>query len=86
MRTIAHRELRNDSSKVLDEVSKGGVIQVTNHGKVVALIVPPRSSRYDLLVAAGEIRPASHADALWSDIETVKLEEDSVEALGELRS
>jgi len=86
MRTIAHRELRNESSKILHEVSKGGVIQVTNHGKVVALIVPPTSSRYELLVAAGTIHPATHADAPWSAIESHELGEDSVEVLDELRS
>ena len=86
MRTIAHRELRNESSKILDEVSKGGVVQVTNHGEIVALIVPPTTSRYDLLVAAGKIRPGDHTDQPWSAISAVGLEQDSIEALDELRS
>jgi len=86
MKTIAHRELRNESSKILDEVSKGAVIQVTNHGKVVALIVPPTSSRYELLVAAGKIRPGDHAEAPWAAIPKVELVEDSSAVLDELRS
>jgi prevent-host-death family protein len=86
MRTIAHRELRNESSKILDEVSKGGVIQVTNHGEVVALIVPPATSRHDLLVAAGQIRPGAHTDQPWSAIPAAGLEQDSIDVLDELRS
>ena len=86
MRTIAHRELRNQSSKILDEVSKGGVVEVTNHGEVVAVIVPPQRTRYDLLVAAGHIRPGTDTDQSWSAIPTTGLEEDSIVALDELRS
>jgi prevent-host-death family protein len=86
MRRIAHRELRNQSSKILEEVSKGGVVEVTNHGEVVAVIVPPKRSRYDLLVAAGQIRPGRDTDQLWSAIPTTEPEEDSIVALDELRS
>jgi prevent-host-death family protein len=57
VRTIPHRELRNDSSKVLEEVRRGGVVEVTNHGQVVAILIPPGASRYDTLVRAGIVRP-----------------------------
>jgi prevent-host-death family protein len=86
MRTIPHRELRNQSSKILDEVSKGGVVEVTNHGEVVAVIVPPKRSRYDLLVAAGQIHPGIEKNELWAAIPTIGLPEDSIVALDELRS
>jgi prevent-host-death family protein len=40
-RTIAHRELRNNSSAVLREVQAGETIEVTNNGEVVAVLIPP---------------------------------------------
>lgn len=40
-RTIPHRELRNDSSRILEEVRRGETIHITNHGEIVATLVPP---------------------------------------------
>ncbi|MEO7121554.1 MAG: type II toxin-antitoxin system prevent-host-death family antitoxin [Lacisediminihabitans sp.] len=40
-RTIAHRELRNNSSAILREVQAGESFSITNHGDVVAMLVPP---------------------------------------------
>jgi prevent-host-death family protein len=39
-RTIPHRELRNNSSAVLRDVAAGETISITNHGEVVAVLVP----------------------------------------------
>ena len=41
MRTIAHRDLRNNSAEVLRAVRDGETLQVTNHGEVVAVLSPP---------------------------------------------
>ena len=41
VRTIPHRELRNNSSKILEEVRRGETIHITNHGEIVATLVPP---------------------------------------------
>ena len=38
---IPHRELRNNSAAVLRRVQAGETIEVTNHGEVVAVLVPP---------------------------------------------
>ena len=40
-RVIPHRELRNRSSEVLRDVQAGETIEVTNHGEIVAVLVPP---------------------------------------------
>lgn len=40
-RSIPHRELRNNSSAVLRQVQSGETIEVTNHGEIVAVLVPP---------------------------------------------
>lgn len=56
MRTISHRELRNNSSEVLRAVSAGETIEVTNHGEVAAVLMPPSLTPYERLLAAGKVR------------------------------
>ena len=56
MRTISHRELRNQSSEVLRAVRAGETIEVTNHGEVTAVLVPPTLDPYARLVAAGKVQ------------------------------
>jgi prevent-host-death family protein len=56
MRTISHRELRNNSSEVLRKVAAGEIIEVTNHGVVAAVLVPPSLTSYERLIAAGKVR------------------------------
>jgi prevent-host-death family protein len=59
VRTISHRELRNNSAEVLRAVSAGETIEVTNHGEVAAVLVPPSLTPYERLVAAGKVREPS---------------------------
>jgi prevent-host-death family protein len=56
MRTISHRELRNNSADVLRAVSAGEMMEVTNHGEVAAVLVPPSLTAYERLAAAGKVR------------------------------
>jgi prevent-host-death family protein len=56
VRTISHRELRNNSSEILRAVSAGETIEVTNHGEVAAVLVPPALTVYERLVVAGKVR------------------------------
>jgi antitoxin (DNA-binding transcriptional repressor) of toxin-antitoxin stability system len=70
VKTIAHRELRNDSSRVLDEVSNGKNIQVTKRGDVVAIMIPPDTSRYEVMALAGAIRP-HRSDASFGSLRRV---------------
>ncbi|MDA8072537.1 MAG: type II toxin-antitoxin system prevent-host-death family antitoxin [Actinomycetota bacterium] len=58
MRTVTHREMRNESGAILRDVAKGETIQVTNHGQVAALIVPPGTDTLTELVSHGQVRPA----------------------------
>lgn len=44
VRSIPHRELRNDSARILREVAAGESFEITNHGEVVAVLVPPQAS------------------------------------------
>lgn len=57
VRTISHRELRNHSSEILRDVQAGEIIEVTNHGEVAAVLVPPSLTPYERLFAAGKVRP-----------------------------
>jgi prevent-host-death family protein len=58
MRTITHRELRNNSAEVLRAVSAGETVEITNHGVVAAVLIPPSLTPYERLVAAGKVRQA----------------------------
>lgn len=45
MVTMASRDLRNHTAKVLAEVAKGGRVTITVHGRPVAEISPARTTR-----------------------------------------
>ncbi len=52
---MPHRELRNDSARILAAVKGGEVIQVTNGGEVAAIMVPPNMSKLEILRLAGKV-------------------------------
>jgi antitoxin (DNA-binding transcriptional repressor) of toxin-antitoxin stability system len=54
------RELRQNASKYLARVKAGETIQVTERGKLVALVTPPRPGQTALerLIAEGKVIPA----------------------------
>jgi prevent-host-death family protein len=58
MRTISHRELRNNSSSVLREVENGESFAVTNRGEVVAALVPAGAGRDLQCVRPARRRPS----------------------------
>jgi len=58
MRTVTHREMRNQSGDILRDVAHGETIQVTNNGLVAALIVPPGTDPLAELVSRGQVREA----------------------------
>ncbi|MDE3138998.1 MAG: type II toxin-antitoxin system prevent-host-death family antitoxin [Acidobacteriota bacterium] len=58
MERIGVRELRQNASRYLARVAQGETIQVTDHGRPVALLVPNPSDRWDEMVANGEVERA----------------------------
>jgi prevent-host-death family protein len=60
---VGVRELRQNLSVYLDRVKRGEALQVTEHGRVVAVLrpVPPNASRIDVLIAQGRITPATRS-------------------------
>jgi prevent-host-death family protein len=81
MRTIPHRELRNDSSRILREVASGETFEITNHGEVVAILSPPNGNRPAERL---EIIPAKKRGG-FSDLPRVKLDHPIQEDLDYLR-
>jgi antitoxin (DNA-binding transcriptional repressor) of toxin-antitoxin stability system len=61
MTAVSVREFSYNPSAMFSRVEGGEVIEVTRHGKVIAVLAPPNpgQSRYDELVAQGLIKPAS---------------------------
>lgn len=56
---VGVRDLRNNLSRHLAQVSAGSTITVTDHGRPIARIVPvDRPSALDRLRAAGKVTPA----------------------------
>lgn len=58
MQSVPHRELRNDSSRILARVRSGEVIGVTNKGELSAVLVPPGEEVLAMLQVAGRVRKA----------------------------
>jgi prevent-host-death family protein len=63
---IGVRELRQHASRYLDEVKRGGRIEVTERGKLVALLVGPSPAltARDRLLELGGLLPASQQFSL----------------------
>ena len=80
IRTIAHRELRNNSSTILEQVRNGETFEVTNRGEPVAVLSPPDRSPIDRL----RIQPATRRGE-FVRIEGVEIDRSSAETLTELR-
>lgn len=59
MRTVTHREMRNNSGEILRAVAAGESIQVTNNGVVAAVISPPPVDVLRDLEERGQLRRAT---------------------------
>ncbi|MDA8296282.1 MAG: type II toxin-antitoxin system prevent-host-death family antitoxin [Actinomycetota bacterium] len=86
VRRINHRELRNNSAEVLRAVAAGETIEVTNHGEVAAVLVPPVLTPYERLAAAGKIRePRKDRPVDLRNIRRVRAPLSSAEIIADLR-
>lgn len=79
-KTIAHRELRNNSSAILREVKAGETFTITNHGEPIAVLQP--------FGATAPIAPLKHSTARgrFSELQGVHSDVSSAEILDELRA
>jgi prevent-host-death family protein len=60
MTRIGIRELRQHASRYLEKVKAGEVVEVTERGKLIALLVSPTptATERDRLISAGRLAPA----------------------------
>ncbi|HEV2780571.1 MAG TPA: type II toxin-antitoxin system Phd/YefM family antitoxin [Actinophytocola sp.] len=61
MTSVSVREFSYNPSAMFSRVENGETLEVTRHGKVIAVLTPPPryKSRYEELVAEGSIIPAA---------------------------
>ena len=85
MTTIPHRELRNQSSKILERVRNGETIDVTNNGEIAATLIPPSASPFERLLMAGQVRPAATAPVDFKALPRVTSETSTAHILDDLR-
>lgn len=85
MRTVTHREMRNQSGEILRRVAGGETISVTNHGRIAALIVPPRTDPLADLVSRGEVRVARAPASSLRSIVRRKIGTDSQAIVADVR-
>lgn len=85
MTTIPHRQLRNESSKILERVKNGETIDVTNNGEVSATLIPPASSPFERLLRSGAVRQSTAGPVDFTQLERVQAEVSTEELLDDLR-
>lgn len=67
MERIGVRELRQHASRHLARVATGVTIEVTDRGRLVALLVPPHEDRWQDLVASGQVLAATGEGSVVDD-------------------
>jgi prevent-host-death family protein len=85
MTTIPHRELRNQSSKILERVKNGETIDVTNNGEVAATLIPPAVSPFERLLLSGSVRRAASQAVDFQIVRRVSSDVTTAEIVSELR-
>ncbi len=85
MLRIGVRELRQHASRYLERVKAGETVEVTERGRLIALLVPPGpgTSARERLIAAGRLLPSA-GPLLLPD--RVQASADSGDLLDELRA
>ena len=86
MNRIGIRELRQHASRYLAAVRAGETVEITDRGRLVALLVPPPpdSDLRDRLIATHELIPATHD--LRDHVPVSAPESDLSQALADLRA
>jgi antitoxin (DNA-binding transcriptional repressor) of toxin-antitoxin stability system len=85
MRTVTHREMRNNSAEILRAVASGETIQITNNGVLAAIIAPPGPAVLADLVAAGHARAATRPPSSLKDLKRHRSRQPTRELLEDVR-
>ncbi len=85
MRSITHREMRNNSADVLRRVEAGESVQVTNNGRPAAMIIPVGGDTLDTLIERGGARAARSGVEALLKIRLAESEMSTAEILDDAR-
>ncbi len=85
MTTIGHRQLRNQSSKILERVRNGEIIDVTNNGEIAATLIPPSASPFERLLLPGGVRAAATDAVDFVSLPRVDSSAATLEIIADLR-
>ena len=87
MSRVGVRELRQHASRYLERVKAGEVVEVTERGKLVALLTPPTPAVAvrEQLIASGRLVPARSTFRLPERRQLVRAKETGSDVLAELR-
>ncbi|MBO1266625.1 type II toxin-antitoxin system Phd/YefM family antitoxin [Arthrobacter cavernae] len=85
MTTIPHRELRNNSSKILERVKNGETIDVTNNGEIAATLIPPSASPFERALLSGSVRAAAQDPVDFRILPRIKSVTSTEDMLADLR-
>jgi prevent-host-death family protein len=87
MTRIGIRELRQHASRYLERVKAGEVVEVTERGKLIALLVSatPAIASRDRLIASGRLVPARGALQIPARRRTARTPHTATHELDELR-
>ncbi len=85
MDSVTHREMRNNSGEILRRVEAGESVQVTNNGRIAAIIVPPTTDPLTDLAQRGQLRPALREPSTLRNIRRRATDRTSAKILAESR-
>lgn len=85
VRTVSHRELRNNSADILRAVAAGETIAITNNGIVAAVMSPPQPTIIDDLITRGQAGAARGDIRDFLARERVRSEASSAEIIADAR-
>lgn len=88
MERIGVRELRQHATRHLARVKAGETVEVTERGRLIALLVPPNAemTARERLIAAGQLMPAARPFQLPRPIPSPADAPDTRSVLDELRA
>ena len=83
MERIGVRELRQHASRYLDRVKAGETLEVTERGRLVALLVPPRPGQdvRERLIAEGRLISATEDLRMPRRVKVSRTSEDVLDEL-----
>src|SRR6266545_1592788 len=68
MRRIGVRELRQNASRYLADVARGESLEITQHGRAIARLVPVPRDSWEEMIASGRVIPAQGTRTRWNSM------------------